>query len=135
MDLNKQKPVAPKEYLVDVHADGDYSDVPTQARYAITEELAKEILNLATLVKDNKLLSVERFCYEAEWIWPEDVDEGLRRTECDVLVVYDDEYHFKCYIKHTDIRVCADKRDITELAEQFGLPLPAHLLPAKTGTA
>jgi hypothetical protein len=129
--------VCQKRYRVEVSGGGDLDNAPGVAVFEINEQSAREIVKLAELVRSNDLRRVERIDQRAEYLQhdpetdPEDADdagdENSVRTECDALVVTEDEFHFTAYVKHTDIKVSCKEQSIAVLADHFGIPFESKL--------
>lgn len=127
-----QKPE--KQYESPVHHDAECGDgMPTIARFIINEDDARNILKLSLLVKENDLYKVERWDYRAIYLKTEedggDDDIEVLATDCDTLLVTENEFQFTGSIRHTAIKVVTDRFPIADLIEHFGVevtaPLPA----------
>ncbi|KAF7962631.1 hypothetical protein AWV80_19425 [Cupriavidus sp. UYMU48A] len=121
----------PKAYSVAVYGGDDLERAPRIAKFQVTDNFAREIVRLASLVRANDLHKVERFDYRADFLQydpdshPDDAqeagEENFIRTECDVLAVTKDEFFFQAYVKHTDERVQCATQPIAELAAHFAI--------------
>ena len=52
-----------KRYETDVRSDSDYDELPTKARFVLSEADAKEIIRLSALVAANGLHKVEKLAW------------------------------------------------------------------------
>lgn len=86
----------------------------------LTTELMDRIITLNKAVLDAGAYTIEEFNYHPDWTVYEEDDEGNEipgeplRTECDQLVVGNDEFWWKCYLKHTDIVLHTERTSIKE---------------------
>ena len=122
----------PKLYRAEVHGGGDLNVSPSVAVFQVDEQLARDIIKFALLVKANDVYKIERFDYRAEFFQfdresaPDDAEEAgdgnAVRTDCDCLVVTDSEFFFRADVKHTDVGVECRAQSILDLAKHFGLP-------------
>ena len=120
-----------KTYRTEVHSDSDYDDIPTLVEFSIDEATAKEIIQLAGLVKARGLYKVDKFDRRATYLRydpdqdPESAaaagEDNDVRIEADVLSVSDTDFWFSAYVKHTDVEVRTERQRIDELAAHFGL--------------
>jgi len=125
-----------KSYSVEVNCDDEWAEAPSIAQFTVSESDAKEIVRLATLVKDNDLYKVERFDYRVSYLkhdpaeWPEDAEEAGEqnemRTDCDCINVSVDEFWFSAAEKNSSIEYVTDHQSIKELADHFGIPFSGH---------
>lgn len=121
----------PKLYRANVHGGGDLDNAPSVAVFQVDEQLARDVVKFAKMVKENGLYKVERFDYRAEFLQfdpeadPIDAEEAgeenLVCTDCDCLVVTEGEFFFEAYVRHTSVYVSCEAQPISELAEHFGL--------------
>ncbi|PPC84530.1 MAG: hypothetical protein CTY39_08615, partial [Hyphomicrobium sp.] len=129
----------PLLYRAQVSVVGDLDVSPSVAVFQVDEQLARDIIKFASLVKANDVYKIERFDYRAEFLRydPETESEEAEeaggdnavRTECDCLVVTDNEFFFNAYVKHTDVSVECKRQSIAELAQHFGLRFGESLSP------
>lgn len=130
--------VSSKTYRVDVTGGGELDKSPRRAIFEVSEESARNIIELSAVVRVNDLYRVEKYDCRAQYLQydpetdPEDAldagEENAVRSECDVLVVTDDAFFFKAYVKHTDAAVECEAQSIAELAAHFAIPFddPGH---------
>lgn len=121
----------PKLYRAEVHGGGDLDVSPSVAVFQVDEQLARDIIKFASLVKANDVYKIERFDYRAEFLQfdpetaPEDAAQAGEgnsvRTDVDCLVVTESEFFFRAYVKHTDVGVECSGQSVSELAKHFGL--------------
>lgn len=111
----------PKEYSTSVRSD-ETDDLPTEARFAIDEATAREIVRLAALVTANGLHKLEKFDYRTSWLKTSD-GENLEEvsSDADALNVSDTSFWFSAYIKHTDTEILTARLTISELMTHFSL--------------
>lgn len=119
-----------KKYSVTAHNSNEHADSPAVAVFEITEDKAREIIRLAAIVVENKLIDCRRYDFSATWLlYDPDEDDGLAsegeenemQTECDRLVVSVDAFQFTCYLMHQDDLIVCGDQSISELAEFFGI--------------
>ena len=117
----------PKQYATSVRTDSDYDEIPSTVDFAIGESTAREIVDLARLVKERGLYKVEKFDYRATYhnAEGEDEDESVEdaRTECDTLNVSDTEFWYSAYIKHTKVEILTERQSVADLAAHFGIQI------------
>lgn len=111
-----------KCYETDVRSDSDYDELPSKARFVITEADAHEIIRLSALVAANGLHKVEKFDYRTSWLEGDDPDAFIEaRSDADALNVSENEFWFSCYLKHTNVEVLSERQRISELKEWLGI--------------
>lgn len=130
---------SPKLYCAAVHGGGDLDVSPSVAVFYVDEQLARDIIKFASLVKANDVYKIERFDYRADFLQfnpetaPEDAEEAGEdnsvRTECDCLVVTGNDFFFRAYVRHTDIEVECAAQSVSNLASHFGLRYGEPLSP------
>jgi len=86
-------------------------DLPDSANFTIDQDTAAEIRKLSRLVKDNGLLSVQKFDYRVNWC---DSDKDWR-TDADCLHVSVDQFWFSAYPKHCNEEMLTDRFNISDL--------------------
>ncbi|HGF4014043.1 hypothetical protein [Burkholderia vietnamiensis] len=129
---------SPKAYRVEVTGGGDLDKSPGVAIFEVSEESARNIIKLSSVVRANDLYKVEKYDCRAQYLQydpetdPDDAldagEENAVRSECDMLVVTDDAFYFRAYVKHTDVAVECASQPIAELAAHFAIPFedPRH---------
>lgn len=109
--------VKERRYETDVRTDGDYSEIPTKARFVIAEKDAREIIRLSALVAENHLHKVEKFDSRASWLKGDPDNFEEERTELDSMLVSAAEFWFSAYLKHTTVKVFSDRLAVSKLVE------------------
>lgn len=127
------------QYELDaVNASGDSRSHKVDFR--IDTALAKKILSIATLVKENGLLKAAMLT-NADWFinGSDDGEEDEQlQTDIDQIVVYENLFHVGCAIKHTDHALTSSGIYLSKLTEDFGLddevraPVPLPCATAKS---
>jgi hypothetical protein len=111
-----------KRYETDVRSDSEYDELPTKARFVITEADAQEIIRLSEVVAANGLHKVEKFDYRTSWLEGDDSDAFTEaRSDADSLNVSENEFWFAGFLKHTNVEVLSDRKRISELKEWLGV--------------
>lgn len=113
-----------KVFQSEVRTDSENAVLPEIAVYVIDEATARQIVNLAKLVKEQDLYKVEKFDYRVTY-YKED-GEALRvedeePTDGDTMNVTEDHFWFVGYLKHTSTEVRTDRVRIDELVKHFAL--------------
>ena len=91
--------------IVPVHVGGECWDTPDYAVIELNTASIKRIKKLAQAVKDLKVTYIEEFDNRAELKTgePDDLTDWDGRSECDMLKVSCDDFHYNGIIKHTNI--------------------------------
>lgn len=119
----------PKLYRAEAHGGGDLFDEPSVAVFQVDEKLARDIIKFASLVRANDVYGIERFEDHADYFQhdPETEDaqeageENKIRTERGCLVVTDDAFFFRAYVRHSSLSVECESQSVAELAQHFGI--------------
>jgi hypothetical protein len=111
-----------RRHETDVRSDSDYTDLPSKARFVITEADAQEINRLSALVAANGLHKVEKFDCRTSWLEGDDPDDFREaRSDLDKLNVSETEFWFSGYVKHTDVEMFSERQQISEMRDWFEL--------------
>jgi len=109
-------------YETEVRSDSNYDELPTKARFVLSEADANEIIRLSALVAANGLHIVEKFDYRTSWLEGDDPDAFTEaRSDADALNVSENEFWFSGYLKHTNVEVLSERQRISELKEWLGI--------------
>lgn len=107
----------------------DLYGMPSEATVPVTREDAIAILSLSTLVKEQGLYCVQRFDYRTQWgeSVDSDDDDTSVRTDCDLLEVTASTFRMRANLKNCEEELLTADIQLSHLAEQFGLEMPAHV--------
>lgn len=120
-----------KTYRTAVRTDSEYSEIPSVVEFTIAEGTARDIIQLAEIVRSNDLYKLERFDSRAHYlkhdpardVQDEQTTDGENdvRTDADTLNVTATTFWFAAFIKFTDVEILSERQSIEELANHFGL--------------
>lgn len=92
------------------------------ARINLTEDRIEWIKKMARIVKRNKIAHIADYDGSASYLKREDgetdpdkFEDHDYRTECDMIIIKDNEFHWKGYIKHTEAVIETDEISIKAL--------------------
>jgi len=113
--------IIPIELPATIYDEGIGGDLNT-ARINLTEDRIEWIKKMARIVKRNKIAHIADYDGSASYLKREDgetdpdkFEETDYRTECDMIIINDNEFHWKGYIKHTEAVIETDEISITAL--------------------
>jgi len=91
--------------LLDVNCvDGEFDDIPLSFRKSLDKSEIDRIIELATMVKDKGLYSVEFFDSDGEWLtdYKDEIssETGTRRVVCTCVLVTERDFKFTGIPKH-----------------------------------
>ena len=119
-----------KAYRTDARSDREHDTLPTLVVFELSNDAAKQISKLASIVKEHGLKLVEVFDSNARFMTDEQGAQHIE-TELGMLRVSSSEFWFAAYLKHTQVMVLSERLPISELMQHLGTsvdPIDASLL-------